>query len=83
MARDGKRQEDGKRQMARQMAHSEQVDSKMAFAQTVCEDVGEGNPRVHPALKLGFTKSTWLPHGAVQGEEGVPFRRLPRGQSQA
>ena len=37
------------------MAHSEQVDSKMAFAQSVCEDV-EGNPEGALSLKLGFSE---------------------------
>ena len=38
------------------MAHSEQVDSKMAFAQSVCEDVGEGNPEGALSLKPGFSE---------------------------
>lgn len=55
----------------RQMAHSEQVDSKMAFAQSVCEDVGEGNPEGALSLKPGFEWSQHgLPHRGVQEWKG-------------
>lgn len=56
------------------MAHSKQVDSKMVFAQTVCEDVGEGNPEGPSCTQAGLHQVNMVTtrSGARWGRSSFP-----------